>query len=160
MGLNHYTEILNYIKQLADSDPLVNEVAQGQVDKKMFDKITVFPLVYISINGFEFGSEARTVIWDVDLLALKKRQNKNEETSDSFYFNTNEVDNYNETFAIINRLVSRLVSDLAKKKINVSVIGSAEKLDEFYGEERDGFAINISLEVPNNEIALCQYPIA
>ena len=157
--MNHYTQILNYIYELANSDPLVNEITQGQADKAMFDKITMFPLVHISVGDFTFGDKARVLIWDVDIMVLKKRQNKNEETTDNFYFNTNEVDNLNETAAIINRLVSRLIADLAKKKIVATVIGNAEKFDEFYGNPRDGYFINLSLEVPNNEISLCQYPI-
>ena len=160
MGLNHYTQILNYIKELAESDPLVNEITQGQADKAMFDKITIFPLVHIHVGGFTFGESARTLIWDVTIGAMKKRQNKNEQTTDSFYFNTNEVDNFNETSAIINRLVSRLVADLEKRKINISVIGGAEKQDEMYGADKDGYVIDLSLELPNNEIALCQYPLS
>lgn len=159
IGLNHYTEILTYIKELADSDPLVNKVTQGEADKKLFDKITLFPLVHIYIGGFTFGEQARTVIWDVTIGALKQRQNTNEKTKDNFFLDTNEVDNFNETSAILNRLVSRMSADLEKKKITVSVIGNAEKMDEMYGADKDGYVINLSLEVPNDTINLCQYPI-
>jgi len=159
MALNHYTQLLTYIKELSDSDPLVNEVTQGEASKAMFDKITMFPLVHIYIGGFTFGTEARTLIWDVTIGALKKRDNTNEQTTDSFFFNTNEVDNFNETSAILNRLVSRMVADLSKSKIDVSVIGSADKMDEMYGEDKDGYVINLSLEIPNDTISLCQYPI-
>jgi hypothetical protein len=160
IGLNHYTEILIYIKELADSDPLVNKVTQGEADKKLFDKITLFPLVHIYVGGFSFGDEAKTVIWDVTIGALKKRQNTNEQTTDNFFLNTNEVDNFNTTSAILNRLVSRLSADLIKKKIKTSVIGNAEKMDEMYGSDKDGYVVNVSLEVPNNVINLCQYPIS
>ena len=90
---------------------------------------------------------------------MKQRQNTNEQTTDNFYLNTNEVDNFNETSAIINRLVSRINADLSKSKINVSVIGNAEKQDEEYGADKDGYVINLSLEIPNNEVNLCQYPL-
>tara|TARA_R110000851_G_scaffold50558_1_gene120740 strand:- start:655 stop:1131 length:477 start_codon:yes stop_codon:yes gene_type:complete len=157
--MNHYTQILKYIKELAESDPLVNKVTQGEASKAMFDKITLFPLVHISVGGFSFGEDARTVIWDVIIGAMKQRQNTNEQTTDNYYLNTNEVDNFNETSAIINRLVSRINADLSKSKINVSVIGNAEKQDEEYGADKDGYVINLSLEIPNNEVNLCQYPI-
>ena len=157
--MNHYTQILKYIKELAESDPLVNKVTQGEASKAMFDKITLFPLVHIYVGGFSFGEDARTVIWDVIIGAMKQRQNTNEQTTDNYYLNTNEVDNFNETSAIINRLVSRINADLSKSKINVSVIGNAEKQDEEYGADKDGYVINLSLEIPNNEVNLCQYPI-
>ena len=159
MALNHYTQLLTYIKELAYSDPLVNEVTQGEASKAMFDKINIFPLVHIYIGGFTFGAEARTLIWDVTIGALKQRENTNEQTTDNFFLNTNEVDNFNETSAILNRLVSRMNADLSKSKIDVSVIGSAEKMDEMYGADKDGYVINLSLEIPNDTINLCQYPI-
>ena len=158
--MNHYTQILKYIKELAESDPLVNKVTQGEASKAMFDKITLFPLVHVYVAGFSFGEDARTVIWDVIIGAMNQRQNTNEQTTDNYYLNTNEVDNFNETSAIINRLVSRINADLSKSKINVSVIGNAEKQDEEYGADKDGYVINLSLEIPNNEVNLCQYPIA
>ena len=158
--MNNPTYILDYIQKLAHSDPLVNEVTTDETDKAMFDKITMFPLLHISIGDFSYGDEFRTVIWQVDLLAVKVRQNKNEQTTDSFLGNTNKPDNFNETFAILNRLVSRIGADLDKKKNKVSTIGNGEPLDEFFGSQRDGFVISLSLELPNNEISLCQYPIA
>lgn len=159
IGLNHYTQILTYIKELADSDPLVNKVTQGEASKAMFDKITLFPLVHIYIGGFAYGEQARTVIWDVIIGAMEKRENTNEQTTDNFFLNTNEVDNFNTTFSIVNRLVSRLNADLSKKKIDVAVIGNAEKQDEMYGADKDGYVVHLSLEVPNDTINLCQYPI-
>lgn len=157
--MNHYTQILSYIKELADSDPLVNKVTQGEASKAMFDKVTLFPLVHISVGGFNYGENFKTLIWDVSIGALKKRDNTNEQTTDSFYFNTNEVDNFNETSAIINRLASRLNADLDKKKIKVTTAGGSDKLDEMYGADKDGYVINLSIEVPNDTISLCQYPI-
>ena len=157
--MNHYTEILSYIKQLADSDPLVNTVSQGEADKKLFDKVTMFPLVHIYVGGFTYGENYKSLVWEVIIGALKQRENTNEQTSDNFYFNTNEVDNFNETSAIINRLVSRLAADLNKKKIKVITSGGSDKLDEMYGEDKDGYVVSLSIEVPNDTINLCQYPI-
>ena len=157
--MNHYTQILSYIKELADSDPLVNKVTQGEADKKLFDKITLFPLVHIYVGGFSYGENYKTLVWDVTIGALQQRNNTNEQTTDNFYFNTNEVDNFNETSGIINRLVSRLAADLDKKKIKVTSSGGSDKLDEMYGEDKDGYVVSLSIEVPNDTINLCQYPI-
>jgi hypothetical protein len=157
--MNHYTQILSYIKDLADSDPLVNKVTQGQANKKLFDKITLFPLVHIYVGGFSYGENYKTLVWEVQIGALQQRNNLNEQTTDNFYFNTNEVDNFNETSGIINRLVSRLAADLGKKKIKVITSGEADKMDEKYGEDKDGYVVVLSIEVPNDTINLCQYPI-
>ena len=106
--MNHYTQILSYIKQLADSDPLVNTVSQGEADKKLFDKVTMFPLVHIYVGGFTYGENYKTLVW---------------------------------------------------KKIKVITSGGSDKLDEMYGEDKDGYVVSLSIEVPNDTINLCQYPI-
>ena len=74
---------------MADSDPLVNTVSQGEADKKLFDKVTMFPLVHIYVGGFTYGENYKSLVWEVTIGALKQRENTNEQTSDNFYFNTN-----------------------------------------------------------------------
>ena len=157
IGLNHYTEILTYIKGLADSDPLVNKVTEGEEDEEFFDKITLFPLVHIYLGDWSFGEGERTIIYDAQIGALKQRQNTNEQTTDSFFGNTNRVDNYNETSAILIRLVSRMSANLAKNKIYVNQTSKAKKMKQNSGNPRDGYIIELSIEVPNDTINLCQY---
>ena len=56
--MNQYTELLYYIKSLADADELVNTVSKGDFEKLDLAKQNIFPLVHINITdaGFTNGS--------------------------------------------------------------------------------------------------------
>lgn len=160
MALNHYTQITEFIKQLAESDPLVNKVTQGFADEIAFDKMVLYPLVHLFVSNFTLAENGSTVLWDVQIGAMKMRDVTNEITTDNYYKNTNEVDNFNETSAILIRLVSRIIAEFESKKITVSSISSAEKLALEYGKNLDGYIMGLTLEIPNTDISLCQYPLA
>ena len=160
MALNHYTQITEFVKQLAESDPLVNQITQGFADEIAFDKMVLFPLVHLFVGNFSIAENGSTVLWDVQIGAMQKRDINTEVNTDSYYKNNNEVDNFNETSAILIRLVSRLIAEFESKKITVSSVSQAEKLALSYGKDLDGYIMGLTLEIPNTDISLCQYPIS
>ena len=160
MALNHYTQITEFVKQLAESDPLVNKVTQGFADEIAFDKMVLFPLVHLYVGNFSIAENGSTVLWDVQIGAMQRRDTNKKISEDTYYKNNNEVDNFNETSAILIRLVSRLIAEFESKKITVGSVSSAEKLALSYGKDLDGYIIGLTLEIPNTDISLCQYPIS
>jgi hypothetical protein len=160
MALNHYTQITEFIKQLAESDPLVNKITQGLADEIAFDKMVLFPLVHLFVGNFTLAQNGSTVLWDVQIGAMQRRDTNKTVNTDTYYKNNNEVDNFNETSAILIRLVSRLIAEFESKKITVSEMSPAEKLAEDFGEDLDGYIMGLTLEIPNTDISLCQYPLA
>jgi len=44
--MNQYTELLYYVKQLAEADTLVNTVTKGDFNLLDLDKANIFPLVH------------------------------------------------------------------------------------------------------------------
>jgi len=159
MALNHYTQITEFVKQLAESDPLVNQITQGFADEIAFDKMVLFPLVHLFVGNFSIAENGSTVLWDVQIGAMQKRDINTEVNTDSYYKNNNEVDNFNETSAILIRLVSRLIAEFESKKITVSSVSQAEKLALEYGKDLDGYVMGLTLEIPNTDISLCQYSL-
>lgn len=157
--MNHYTELLYYIKELADSDPLVNKVTQGSIDDVDLNKMDIFNLVHISITGGSF-SNGSTVSLDVQLGAYGLRDINKEVNTDSFFLNDNEVDNLNETLAILNRIWSRMVTDFADRDIVASENPPFEVIVEENTNILDGWILNFEVVMPNNEISLCQYPLS
>ena len=157
--MNHYTQILNYIKELAESDPLVNKVTQDDVDKVDLNKMSMLPLVHIALNNGSF-SNGSTVNLTIELAALSIVVNTNEQTTDPFFLNTNEVDVYGETLAILNRIFSRMTADLSKSKIRTTQNPSYRKIESIGQNNLTGWLLTIDVEMPNNEMNLCQYPIA
>lgn len=156
--MNHYTELITYIKQLADSDPLVNKVVQGNLDEIDFDKITIPPIVDITVNKGSF-SNGSTVNFTIELASLSLLDNVKEQTTDNLFFNTNEVDVFNETLAILNRIFSSMVNDFSKVNIKASENPSLEKVYGVGGNGLFGWLLTFDVEMPNNKISLCQHPI-
>lgn len=155
--LNHYTELLNYIKGLAEKDPLVNVVTQGYFDDIDLDKMTLYPLVHIQINSGGF-TNGQTVRFNVTLGALTDRDSNNEEIgSKEFLSNTNEEDNYNEMFAVLNRIWTVMYQDFEDADITASADPDVEKVSDDYANGLDGWLITFDVEMPNNVMSLCQY---
>ena len=159
MALNHYTQITEFVKQLAESDPLVNQITQGLADEIAFDKMVLYPVAHLYIGSFSLAENGSTVLWDIQIGAINKRIDNDEVNTDSYYKNNNEVDNFNETSAILIRLVSRLIAEFESKKITVSSVSQAEKLALEYGKDLDGYVMGLTLEIPNTDISLCQYSL-
>lgn len=158
-GLNHYTELLYYIKELADSDPLVNKVTQGEIEKIDLNKMTLFPLVHISITGGSF-SNGSTVLFNVQLGAMAVRDVNKKINTDEFFLNDNEVDNLNDTLAILNRIWTRMATDFASRDIVATENPNLEIFKEEGKNTLDGWVLNFDVELPNNVLSLCQYPLA
>lgn len=159
MALNHYTQITEFVRQLLETDPLVNTITQGFAEELAFDKITLFPLVHLFVGNFSISDTGQVVNWDIEVTALNQRDTNKEINTDSYYKNNNEVDNFNETSAILIRLVTRIISEFESRKITVSSVSSAQKVTLDYVKDLDGYSQALTLELPNNEINLCQYPI-
>ena len=156
--MNHYTQILSYIKELAESDPLVNKVTQGNLEEVDFNKISLVPLVHITVNSGSF-TNGKTVNFNIELAAMSIIDNVNEQTTDEFYFNNSEVDIYNETLAILNRMFSVMVTDFTKAKIKASENPSYNKVDGVGANGLQGWLLTFDVEIPNDKLSLCQYPI-
>ena len=56
MGLNQYSELLTYLKQLFESDPLVNTVTKGNIDELDLNKMDISPLVHILVTNPNFNN--------------------------------------------------------------------------------------------------------
>ena len=152
-GLNHYTELLYFIKELADSDPLVNTVTQGEFDKLDLDKMNIFPLVHISIGDASFGSS--TVSFDVQIGAYSVRDINTEITTDKFWRQDNEVDNLNETLAVLNRIWNKMNKVFYEKEIKASDNPPAQQVLEEGTNMLDGWILSFSVTMPNTTILLC-----
>ena len=154
MGLNQYSELLTYLKQLFESDPLVNTVTRGRVDEWDVNKMDISPLVHIYIGDINPNNgQALTFNIEIqvaDVLIINKEVN-----TDKFWGNDNEDDIYNETLGIINRAYSILLRDFQDKNITAIENGSIFKV----GPNKDnmiGYAITFQVIMPNDTISLCQ----
>lgn len=152
--MNQYTRLLIYIKQLAEANELINTVTKGNVDKIDLEKANIYPLLHISIDDGSF-TNGSTIIFNVALECLQQRDLNKEVVTDKFWRQDNEVDNHNETLAILNDIWTRLLRDWESKDITASENPTFTKIEFEKGNILDGWALEFSVELPNTTLSLC-----
>jgi hypothetical protein len=152
--MNQYTEVLYYIKGLAQADDYVNTVTRGEFDKLDLNKGNIFPLVHINIAsaGFTNGS---TITFDVQVGCLDIRDINKEVVEDKFWEQDNEVDNLNETLACLNRIWTIMYRDFNDVGITASESPTLEPMIMADKNLLDGWIIDFTIEVPNSMLNLC-----
>lgn len=154
--MNHYTELLIYLKGLFEKDPLVNVVGQGALDGSDIDKMTLFPLVNIEITGGSF-TNGSSVNLGVTISAMTDRDINKDINTDRFWSNDNEVDNMNEMLAVLNRAWTTAYRDFEGSDI-IATENPTLTPQIYKGKSiLDGWSIDFDLEMPNQELSLCQY---
>ena len=147
-----YSELLRYIKSLAETEDYVNTSTMGEeID---LNKSNIFPLFNIDITGASFPSN-RTVSFDVTMVCLDVRSLNNEDTSDKFYNNDNEIDNHNATISVLNNIWVKMHRDFAKNNITASDEPRLEQITYSDKNLLDGWSIDFTVEMPTAGVSLC-----
>jgi len=153
--MNHYTQLLYYIKQLAEADVLVNTVTQGDFERLDLDKKNIFNLVHIFISQAQF-TNGNTVNFSVQIGAFGIRDINKEIVTDKFWLQDNEVDNMNTTLAILNRIWLKMFTDFEKNNITASENPTLEPQLFTRANLLDGWIMTFDVEMPNTIINLCE----
>ena len=152
--MNQYTELLYYIKSLGEADGFVNTITQGEFDKVDLDKANIYPLLHTSISGANF-TNGQTVVFNVQIGCLNQREKNKHVNTDKFFRNDNEVDNMNETLAVLNRLWVNMYKDFQDNDITASENPSLEPMFEDRTNLLDGWIMTFDVELPNTTLNLC-----
>jgi cytochrome c peroxidase len=112
-------------------------------------------LVNVTVTGGSF-TNGSTVNLDVEIACLAQRDINKEVRTDDFWLQDNEVDNMNETLAILNRLWLIMYKDFEKNNITASENPTLSPI--IYGTAKilDGWVLTFTVEMPNTTINLCQ----
>jgi hypothetical protein len=152
--MNKYSELLYFLKGIAEDNEFVNTVTKGTVDKIDLEKANIYPLVHITIDEAQF-TNGQTIIFNVTLECLTLRDINKEIVHDKFWGNDNEVDNHNLTMAILNDMWLRILRDWAERNITTTDTATLNKI-EFSGTNLlDGWSLSCEVELPNTTISLC-----
>ena len=151
--MNQYTEVLNYLKQLA-VEAGANTVTKDAPSDIDLQKENIYPLVNISIANGSF-SNGQTINFNVLIEAFTIRDINKEVVNDKFYGNDNEVDNHNEMLAIINYMWTSMYRDFADNLITASENPSFEKVTLDGLNMLDGWELTFAIDVPNVDLNLC-----
>ena len=151
--MNHYTELLYYLKELLENDALINTVTQGEDDKVSLNKMDLFPLAHIEV-GDAILTNGQTIGFNCRLTCLDIVDINNEINTEKFFTNSNEVDIYNEMFAVINRFWTTLNQDFERKGFDTPENGTAEKGSPENKDFALGWTLPFVVSLPNRELKL------
>ena len=152
--MNHYSELLNYLKQLAEQDDFINTVTQGLTSDYDLDKGNIFPLLNIDVLTASF-TNGQMISFDVEVACMDIRDNNKETRTDKFWLQDNEVDNFNEMLSSLNRIWFKLLQDLEDRNIRVEENASLQQVTEWNKNLVDGWLMTFTIELPNTTISLC-----
>jgi len=152
--MNQYSQLLYFLKQLAEAHPMVNTVTKGLAQNIDLEKANIFPLVHITIDeaGFKNG---QTIGFNVTLECLTERQLNPKVVDNKFWRQDNEVDNHNETLAILNYMWTSIFRDWNNNDMTTSDEPTLTKIEFAKGNILDGWAMTFEVEVPNTALTLC-----
>ena len=152
--MNQYTQLLYYIKSLADADGFVNTVTKnGSIDLDLF-KGNLFPIFDVVITQSSFPSPG-VISFTVQFICVDLRDINKEVLNEKFWENDNEVDNLNETLATLNRVWVRMNRDFDDKDITASDNPTLDTLEGAGANIYDGWIITTEIQMPNTTLNLC-----
>jgi hypothetical protein len=150
--MNHYTELLRYVRSLSDEDPFVNTTTQGIDEDMDLDKGNIYPLFNIEL--FDATFPRNTVTFQLEMTCLQQRDTNKTIDVDKFWLQDNKVDNFNETLAVLNRVVGKMRKDFGDTEITIDE-PSVGKLEDFGKNNLDGWILTTTVTMPNVNINLC-----
>jgi hypothetical protein len=151
--MNHYTQLLAYIKTLLEQDSFVNTITQGEMSKTDLNKMDIYPLAHVYIGDGNF-TNGQSVNFNVTISSATQINTNKEINTDKFYGNDNEVDCYNETLSVLNRLWTTMYRDFQEHGIYASENPSLTKSK---GDENTlvGWQLDFQVVMPNRTLSLC-----
>lgn len=153
--MNQYTQLLMFIKELAEAHPLVNTVTQGRLDTFDLNKANIYQIVHVSVDGGNF-TNGQVIVLNVTLTVLQQRDINKEVVRDHFWANDNETDNMNETLATLNAIWTKMKEGFSGNNITSSENPSLDPIIYEKTNILDGWSLNFDVELPNTTLNLCQ----
>jgi len=152
--MNQYSQLLNYLKSLADEDVFINTITKGDWAKQELNKNIKFPQCHINVTDANFNNGS-TILFGVQIGVFDIRDLSKEITTDIFWEQDNEVDNHNETLASLNRMWLIMLADFEKTNITASENPTLEIVTFERANVLDGWILTFQVEIPNTTISLC-----
>tara|TARA_R110002050_G_scaffold300506_2_gene470220 strand:+ start:392 stop:868 length:477 start_codon:yes stop_codon:yes gene_type:complete len=156
--MNAYSELLNYIKGLAKQDYYVSTVTTRLPDDIDIEKNNIFPIFNISALDGVFLTDS-VVRFNVVLSCVDIRDFNNEDNTDKFYQNDNEVDNHNNTLTTLQGVWVKMNRDFAENNITASDNPTFRQIQHQRLNVVDGWELSFQVEMPMDGAGLCDVEI-
>lgn len=150
--MNYFTTVDTLRTHFA-SDPIVNEVTQGDIFSVDLNKKTIFPLVHIMVNSStaeEFVVRYNITIMAMDIVDFSKADN-----TDLFYGMDNEIDALNSMHDVLIRAFKLMkAGSIWDAKVQIEDTAELEPFSERFENNLAGWAMTFDIVVPN-EMTIC-----
>lgn len=153
--MNLFYTTVELLRERLASNPLCNTVIFAVSTIKDLQKKNIYPMAYINPTSSPFISE-NVVRYSFEIGVLAQRDTVKEPTTTKFEGNDNKLDNLNTTHTIINDLITYLKLQNNDANIELVSISDATPLLMVDANTLDGWAVTLTLEIPNTEIEACE----
>jgi len=149
----NYFDIIDKLKAHFDADPLVTTVTQGDLFAVNINKMDLFPLVHLIVNGATF--EENVIRYNISILAMDIVDITKDETTNKFEGNDNELYIINTQLAVLNRCYELLRrGTLYTDAFQVDGNPTAEFFTERFENKLAGATLTVDILV-GNSMTIC-----
>lgn len=152
--MNQVYKLLDAIRDKIRSNPHAYTVSTGDIWEIDLNKTTSFPLAHITVNSVQFVNN--TIQFTLRMMALDIVDfNKEIESMDMFYGNSNIHDVFNTQLMVVNDVVTSLRrGELYSDRLQLLNEPTAEKVQDRFENLLAGWSVEIEISMPN-EISIC-----
>lgn len=145
--MNEISELLKFVIGRFQANDLVNTVTMQSDYDLDTQKTNIYTLV--NINFKEAESLIDVVIGYFEITILQQRNVEAANTDSKLMFNTNMIDNLNETFSVGNKFVKYLELQNNKENVEIVSLSRFTTIKNRPANCTDGYKFSISLSIPN-----------
>lgn len=151
--MNAYSTVINYLTRLGQENEFINTVTLNSHALTDNYKHNIFPLLDIIIETGSFPSEG-VIRFDVELIAVDRRDVNKKIELDKVYQNDNAVDNHNEMLDVLQSIWRIMRKDFDENNITSSDTPTFDKVTADFANELDGWRLSFNVDIPNTT-SLC-----
>jgi len=152
--MTSFYDVIESIKTYLEGNNSVNTVTFGNILDVDLNKQTIFPLSHLTVRNVVFSDHTMSFtinVLCVDVVNESKENDK--EQVEPFFGHDNKQDVLNTQLMVLNGLQSSLRrGGLFQKDFVLDENINAELVEESFENTLSGWAMDISIEVPNDKI--------
>jgi hypothetical protein len=153
--MTSFYDVIKSIKTYLEGNNSVSTVTFGNILDVDLNKQTIFPLSHLTVRNVVFSDYTMSFtvnVLCVDVIDNTKENNK--EQVEPFFGHDNKQDVLNTQLMVLNGLQSSLRrGGLFQQEFVLDDNISAELVEESFENTLSGWAMDISIEVPNDEMS-------
>lgn len=145
-----FYNVVAYLKELLESNPLVHTITHGTPDLIDIDKKNIYPLAHL--NVVSSSVQPGVVVFSFEITILDIRNVSKVQVQDKFLGNDNELDNLNTCHAIMNYVITKM--KLQNNDYNIELVNEPqlEPMLLKFSNQLDGWRSTFELAIANDVI--------